>query len=576
MSMKPSTERPWMKYYPSALIEGLSVPECTLNEYLRQNCPGDDVTAVHYYEDDISWKELFYQTESVARALRAIGFGAGDTIPVFFRAVPEFLYLLLAAERIGASLLCRDNTLEENVEAVRKDEATVIFAHDFLSQQEFNLFRSVAGVNLAILLPPIKNLGDRDVPEHIRGYIDSQYQEFPAYGPQTLTWDLFLEQGNQFKGSVEAARDINRPLLKVYTSGSTGPSKQVIHSAHSIIGNIHQMNFYGSNDSFRPSWLVTHFPPALVSVVIAMILMPLASNKLLILDPFCDVEDVDLEMMRYRPNCWPLIPMFIEIVMRSSRVPEDYDLSHLLSSGAGSEAFNNRQFKHVQAFLQKHNCGIRFTSGYGSSEAGSNMTLPMTPHPMGNGNVGIPMPLSVIGIFEPDTSNEIGYNQPGEICISSPAIMLGYDNPKVTELALQTHDDGLTWLHTGDIGYMNEDGVIYVQTRGKSPRFTGGDLALLPMENALADLEIEGIKDEFFVIVPDSEHPGCFLPYLFVKLEKGHTLESVAEEVMRNLDHSICPIEIFEINERPFFHFKTNRLALAKMIGEGVTDFSKM
>lgn len=576
MLKKPSQERPWMKYYPSSLIEGLSVPECTLNEYLRQNCPGEDITAIHYYGNDISWKELFFQTESAARALRAVGFGEGDIIPVFFKAVPEFVYLLLAAEIIGASLLCRDNTLEENVDAVLKANATVMFAHDFLTQQEFNLFRKVAGVNLAILLPPIKNIKDRCVPGHIRRYVDLQYQQYPAYGPQTLSWDRFLEQGNQFEGAVEASRNINRPLIQVYTSGSTGPSKQVIHSAHSVIGNIHQMNFYGSNDNFRPTWLMAHFPPALVSVVVSMILLPLASNKLLILDPFCDPIDVDLEMMRYRPNCWPLVPMFIEIIMRSSRVPEDYDMSHLISSGAGAEALNNQQIKSVQAFLKKHNCDIRFTSGYGSSEGGSNMTLPMTPHPMGNGNVGIPMPLSVMGIFEPGSSNELGYNQHGEICICSPSNMLGYDNAKATASVLKKHDDGRKWLHTGDLGYMNEDGVIYMLTRGKSPRFDDGDLATLPMENTLAELEIDGIKDEFFVIVPDDEHPGCFLPYLFVVLEKGYMLEDVAQEIRSKVDHTMCPVEVFKIKERPFFHFKTNRLALANMILEGVTDFSNV
>lgn len=576
MSIKPSKERPWMKYYPSALIDGLSVQECTLNEYLRKNCPGEDVTAIHYYENDISWKEVFFQTELVARALRAIGFGEGDTIPVFFKAVPEFVYLLLAAERIGASLLCRDNTVEENVDAVWKAKATIIFAHDFLSQQEFNLFRSVAGVDLAILLPPITNISDCGVPEHIRRYVGLQYQEYPAYGPQTLTWDCFLKQGNQFEGAVEASRNINRPLYKTYTSGSTGPSKQVIHSANSIVGCIHQMNFYGSNDNFRPTWLVTHFPAALVAVVVSMMLLPLASNKLLILDPFCNDDDLDLEMMRYRPNCWPLVPMFVEIIMRSSRVPEDYDMSHLLSAGAGCEALNNNQLKRVQAFLKKHNCDIRFTSGYGSSEAGSNMTLPVTPHPMGNGNVGIPMPLSLMGIFEPGTTTELGYNQHGEICISSQAIMLGYDNAKLTELVIQKHDDGHIWLHTGDIGYMNEDGVIYVLSRGKAPRFDGGELALLQMENSVADLEIDGIKDEFFVIVPDGEHFGCFLPYLFVQLEKGYTLEYVAQQIKSKLDRTTCPVEIFEIKERPFFHFKTNRLALAKMICEGVTDFSNV
>ena len=86
--------------------------------------------------------------------------------------------------------------------------------------------------------------------------------------------------------------------------------------------------------------------------------------------------------------------------------------------------------------------------------------------------------------------------------------MLGYDNAKAPGWPCKSTTTAL-WLHTGDIGYMNEDGVIHKRTRGKSPRFNG-DLALLPMENAVADLEIDGIRDEF-VIVPDNEHPGCFL-----------------------------------------------------------------
>lgn len=98
-------------------------------------------------------------------------------------------------------------------------------------------------------------------------------------------------------GEVDASIDINRPLFRAYTSGSTGLSKQVIHSAYTMLGIIYQMSFYGASEEFRPTWLLTNLPPCLVAVVVPMMLSPLASNKLLILDPFCDVNDLDLEMM---------------------------------------------------------------------------------------------------------------------------------------------------------------------------------------------------------------------------------------------------------------------------------------
>lgn len=571
MTGKPSIDRPWIKYYPEPLRK-IQAPDCTVKEYLKLNCPGEDVAAMEFYGNQISWKTVFEQAEAVARSLRAAGFKEGDQIPVFISSVPEFIYLLLAAEQIGASLLCRDNTLRENVEAVQKAGTKAMFAHDFLSQDELGSYLANTAVEKVILLDACQSCRREDMPDYIQKSLDSRYPDEKAHGSKTLTWDEFLALGESYTGVVDAPRDINRPLFRAYTSGSTGPSKQVIHSARTMLAVIAQMNFYGGSDEYRPTWLVAVLPPCLVAVVVSMLLMPLASNKLLILSPYCAIEDLDLEMMRYRPNSWALIPLFIETIMRSKRIPADYDMSHLAAAGAGSESYNNNQRKRTEKFLASHNCKIRFTSGYGSSESGSTVALPMTPHPLGNGNVGVPTILNVVSIFEPGTQNELTYNQLGEICISGPGVMLGYDDPEATAKALQVHEDGMTWLHSGDIGYMNEDGVIYVLTRGKAPRYGGGDLATLPMENRLADAEIEGIDDEFFVVVPDKDHPGCFLPYLYVVLHEGYSIADIEEPVRNALDDYMQPVEIFELPERPFFHYKTNRIGLTKELLAGAAE----
>ena len=112
---------------------------------------------------------------------------------------------------------------------------------------------------------------------------------------------------------------------------------------------------------------------------------------------------------------------------------------------------------------------------------------------------------SVISIFKPGTQEELTYNTPGEICITGPGVMLGYDRPEATAKALQVHADGKTWLHTGDIGYMSEDGVLYTMTRGASPRFGGGDLMVQPLENIVADvtgLKIRRVLAKMDVVVP--------------------------------------------------------------------------
>ena len=152
---KPSEERRWMQYYPEMMLRMIQKPDCTVWEYLERHCPGMDVAAIHYYGEDITWKTVFEESEKCAKSLKAMGFGEGDQIPVFFRLVPNFIYLLLAAEKIGASLLCRDNTLLENVEAVSKADAKAIFAHDFLSKKEMKAYCENAGVKKIILLDPM-------------------------------------------------------------------------------------------------------------------------------------------------------------------------------------------------------------------------------------------------------------------------------------------------------------------------------------------------------------------------------------------------------------------------------------
>ena len=188
---RPSEDRRWMQYYPDMMLELIKRPNCTVWEYLEQHCPGPDVVAIHYYGEDITWRTVFEESEKCARSLRAMGFGEGDQIPVFFRLVPNFVFLLLAAEKIGASILCRDNTLIENVEAVSKADAKAIFAHDFLSQKELRTYCEGAGVRKVILLDPMYYGHESTLPDYIKASLDEIYPRVTASGGNTMSWDEF-------------------------------------------------------------------------------------------------------------------------------------------------------------------------------------------------------------------------------------------------------------------------------------------------------------------------------------------------------------------------------------------------
>ena len=183
------------------------------------------------------------------------------------------------------------------------------------------------------------------------------------------------------------------------------------------------------------------------------------------------------------------------------------------------------------------------------------------------------MPLTNVAICKPGTTEELTYDMTGEICLNSPNVMLGYDNPEATAKALRLHDDGKIWLHTGDVGYMNEDGILFTKSRGSSKHFGGGFLDILPMENALADAQIQGIRDQFFANIPDIHHDGYYLPYLFIVLEKGYSLKDIHDKIIDAMSKYQIPDKIEVLPERPFWHFKTYRIS---MIRKALKEFEQL
>ena len=166
---KPSIDRPWMQYYPQEMIENLTVPNSTLYEYLMYNCPGDDVVAIHYYGRDITWKQIKEETDKVARALKAVGFGENDEIPMFLRSVPEFISLLLVAEKIGASLICRDNKIEEIREKLNRYAAELFVKVEPLGKSIYEVNGILANLNeYTDVIFSIKNIDKADWSQYSR------------------------------------------------------------------------------------------------------------------------------------------------------------------------------------------------------------------------------------------------------------------------------------------------------------------------------------------------------------------------------------------------------------------------
>ena len=568
LSGKASIDKPWLNFYPDE-FKNISIPKCTLETFLKTKCPDENKKAFEYYGKKYTWKQLWEEVDVTARALKAVGFQEGDRIPVFIQAVPAHIFLLLGAEKIGATLICRDDIPEELCFAIRKSKAQTAFVHDYISKEDEELFRSTTPMTRMIKVSPYDYADRESMQEYVEKEIQSRYPEEVETTDGDLTWDEFLNLGRNYKGEYVAPENIDRPLLGAYTSGSTGISKLVIHSASNIVAVAHQMTLFVKSASEQEKWWLPILTPALIAVTVCMMVVPLSTGLLLELDPFCPFESMDVEFMRRKPNYFALIPLFCEVLMRSTNIPEDFDMSFLRSIGPGAEAMNEKRLMEVEEFFHRHNCMHTLSAAYGQSEGCSNLTLPNPMFPLKDGCVGMPMPAVTLAIFDPETLEEKNYREVGEVCMTGPSKMLGYSGymgEEMTDNTLIMHPDGETWLHTGDIGYITEHGIVHILGRGHTERYGGGSLYMMRMESRV--VEVEGVEDGFFCLVPDLEHEGYCVPYLYVVLAKGKTLDEVRPGIFEVLEKHEYPKDIYVIDERPYFHFKTNRKELTAEILE--------
>ena len=316
----------------------------------------------------------------------------------------------------------------------------------------------------------------------------------------------------------------------------------------------------------RDLWLHTIIPPVIVSVVIAAMCYPLADGKQLILDPYCKLEDLDIEMMHYKPSGWALVPQFFDNLLNSKRIPNDYDMSHFKLFGFGAEPLTKKYIEKVQIFLDQHNCRVPLSAGYGQSEGGSGFTVALGKELIMTGSAGIPYIDTVISIFEPNTTNELKYYGIGEICKSGPGIMLGYSDKKLTDEVLKMHPDGNLWLHTGDTGYMTKEGLLFVLGRKGIKVFPDNLIFPLEIENKISS--INGVKDAVVVSGKDIENVNFEVPYLFVVPEKdssiGEMLIKINELINNELRKEQKPKEVFIIDDKPMSNFKVDRKILQK------------
>ena len=458
----PSIDKPWLKYYDVERISKTEFPDISIYEYIYlKNEYRLDMCALMYFNVKISYYQMFRSADRIAAALAANGVQCGDSILVCMSGTPETVELILACSKIGACAVMINPTLERDQisDIIATSSAKILICMD-------KLFDSISkealpdNIEQLIIVPATQSL-----PMLLRALL-SVKKPFKlnksklSSNTQYVSWQDFIKQG---KNDVSINSRGDTPLAVVFSSGTTGKAKGIVHANKSYISLTYQYELNGypfkSGDKFL--YIIPTFIAAGLSY---NLLAPLAEGLTMILEPAYSTESFICDIIKYRPDILPATKSFWNAAINGTRLNK-INLSNLKIPVSGGEPITEIDEKNINTFLRNHGCKKNIYLGWGMSEQNGTITATAI---SGNssGSTGIPLPHVIVSAFDVDTGKECAYNQYGELRVITPYTMKEYYNDKEKTVRFFVKDEyGMQWCHSGDIGYINKKGEVFVLGR---------------------------------------------------------------------------------------------------------------
>lgn len=537
MKKKPSELKPWMKYFPEE-SRFVDMPYHTIYEMLCKTCAQyADSKALYFYGTSVTYPELLKKVDDVAAAFYGLGVRPGDIVSFLTPTTPEAIYSLYAINKIGAV----PNFIDPRMDVQR--------IHD-----------AVAGVNSEVLVyidlayPKVERILDK-LSLKTCVAVSAENSLAPAlrfvrnltgkkpkipYSKHMIRWSDLMAKG---KGVTVHAKGYEEGSVAAitYTGGTTGTPKGVMLTNDGL--NTMAQSFalagverYGENDRFL------EIMPIFASYGVGCgVHMPLAMGFELVVIPKFTPDQLGAMIRKYRPSHMMGVPSFYEQLMHSKDL-WDFDLSFLLTTGCGGDTMNPGLEARFNKFLKEHNGKFCLSQGYGLSEMSGAATCCFS-DVYKDDSAGIPLLAVNVGIFDPNTGEELDFYQEGEICLTGRSMMKGYyNNQAETDIIMRRHEDGRMWIHSGDIGYIDEDGFIYIKGRIKQIiiKFDGHKVFPVSIEGVVNRCKAVGTCA--VVGIPDPDHAQGEVPLVVVELK--NTLhgadvdkEEIRREILKLCDH---------------------------------------
>lgn len=529
-------ERPWLKTYREMGVDWHTVPpvpDKTLSDYLRDHAAQfPEREALVFMGQGLTYRELDARIERMAALLTAQGCRKGDVLGLHLPNMPQYVVAFGAAARLG--MVCTSIS-------------------PLMTPTEVAHQGNDARVRVLLTLQPLWEqviqhaVGDMRSLDTVLVSGPGDYLGAPFTGLSTALGSVrVLSLADQMQQAGDprppARLGIDDVLYLQYTGGTTGAPKGArLTSRNLFTNNIQADVFYGyrlGQETVASAFPLFHIGGAAV----LLNALRTASTFLLIPDPR-DIAHFVGEMQKRTPTIIAAVPALYQMLCQHDGFRR-LDFSGLRMAVSGAAPFAPEEIERLASIIGEN----KFCEVYGMTETSPVQTLNPAQR-FKPGSVGVPLPGTRVRIVDTETGREMPPGEPGEVTVSGPQVMQGYlAMPDATADALREHD-GQTWMHTGDIGYLDDEGYLTICDRSKDMLIVGGyKVFSVEVENTIQALSWVALCA--VVGRPDAQRPGNDIVQLYVQpipdLSKGAASndEACRNELMARCRERLSPYKV--------------------------------
>ncbi len=534
MTGYPSIDKPQNKYYRQKPIRNIDPKQTVYDAVFNSNCENMDAPALEYMGLVWSFERLKKETDRVADAFLKVGFKTGDVVLVGVSNSPEAVVSLLALNKIGAVSKWIDiRTNEKGIErAANESNCKAVIAFDILLPK-IQLVVNNTCLEKIIVVNPVGTLS----PVVQLLYALKNKNKAPKDARYVPFWE-FAHTGDPNTACASVPFDRNKPSIMIQSSGTTGKAKTIIHSDYSAVTCAQKLAYSDLPLGVGKSILV-YLPPWIAYALGDAMIMPLTLGTKVVISPTFEPEKFLAYLGKFS-ICFtaPFVYRYLKDHINDLNNKQKCGLRKIECLVSGGDKITAEENAELEKAL-----GTVLVNGYGNNEGWGALTVNPTKHNK-YGTVGIPKYGDTIIAYDNDSGKELPYGKSGEICALTETMFLSYENnDSETRTVKKSHPDGQVWIHTGDLGFIDQDGFVTLNGRARRVIVRRAfKISAYTIEDAIC--QHPAVKECVAVSVEDAEEEHVPMAFIVLNDEHKDNTEVAQESIIEMCKNQLKEYEV--------------------------------